>query len=265
MPKGVDEALTEETLVVVDPESGAISTGARAFAEIFRCLPFGRPIAWLLVITRPIADVVYRAVARNRSRISVMLGLAACDLAPPAGAADVGAAVTAPRRRSALDAFADAAVVLLLFVAASQLTVENAAVPKALRFRQPRWMSATVTYLQLFQGWSMFAPRAPSADQIVTVTARTADGAVFDPLNAVASPTQPNPGELIPPRLGYSALFCEYVARIPSRPDYHQAFREWLRRQGAISYEVREVTDRSPPPGEREPRETKSRELFRGP
>jgi predicted DCC family thiol-disulfide oxidoreductase YuxK len=61
MPKGVDEALTEETLVVVDPESGAISTGARAFAEIFRCLPFGRPIAWLLVGTRPIADVSTRS------------------------------------------------------------------------------------------------------------------------------------------------------------------------------------------------------------
>ena len=265
MPKGVDEALTEETLVVVDPESGVISIGARAFAEIFRCLPFGRPVAWLLVITRPIADVVYRVVARNRSRISVMLGLAACDLGPPASGGTAGAAVTAHRRRSALDASADAAVVLLLFVAASQLTVENAAVPDALRFRQPRWMTATVTYLQLFQGWSMFAPRAPSADQTVTVAARTADGAVFDPLNAVASPTHPRPDARIPPRLGYSALFCEYVARIPSRPDYHQAFREWLRRRGAISYEVREVTDRSPPPGEHEPRETRSRVLFRDP
>ncbi|MGH7803412.1 MAG: hypothetical protein ACREQJ_03630, partial [Candidatus Binatia bacterium] len=125
---------------------------------------------------------------------------------------------------------------------------------------------ATVTYLQLFQGWSMFAPGVTHGDHTLTVAARTADGAVFDPLNAVASPRHPMPGERIPPRLGYSALFCEYIARVSSRAEYHGALRDWILRRGPIvSFEVREVTDQSPPPGEREPRDPRSRELFRGP
>ena len=261
-------ALADETIIVVDPETNQAWTGARAFAEIFRALPGGTPIAWLLLLGRPIAEPIYARIAANRSAVSAAFGLTACGIAPEIRAGRAPEAESPLRRglRSAFATVAEAIVVVLLVVAASQLTVENPAVPEALRFRQPRWMSATVTYLQLFQGWKMFAPDAPHGDRLVAVAAKTGNGEDVDPLNHRASPRHPDPREKIPPRLGYSAFFCEYVARISSRPEYFPPLRDWILKQGPIaSFIVHEIDDESPPPGEREPRHARARELFQFP
>ena len=59
----------------------------------------------------------------------------------------------------------EVAVAALLVVCATQVLVENAAVPAALKpERRPPVFDAVIGYPRIFQGWSMFAPEPPLSD-----------------------------------------------------------------------------------------------------
>ena len=67
-------------------------------------------------------------------------------------------------------------------------------------------MAAAVSYLDLFQGWSMFAPDAPTTDFNIVVDAVTIDGRHVDPFNEAVNPRYPAPGKRVPPSMGPSWL-----------------------------------------------------------
>ena len=123
-------------------------------------------------------------------------------------------------------------------------------------------VAAAVTYLNLFQGWSMFAPDVSKTDLNIAVDAVTADGRHVDPWNEWANPKYPMPGASIPPGMGPSWLFYQYVTRLPWYPQYNQAFLEWVQRypertgrkeDAIVSFKVYKVEDDSPEPGKTEP------------
>jgi hypothetical protein len=135
-------------------------------------------------------------------------------------------------------------------------------------------MHATAAYFQAYQGWSMYAPDPPFGDLNLVVDAVTRDGRHVDPFNAVASPASRNPGRTIPPRLGQDVLYFAYVLRMPWTPDYWQAFEDWVllypKRTGRdadtiVSFEALLVEQDSPPPGEHQPRNLRTRSLFKYP
>jgi hypothetical protein len=165
-------------------------------------------------------------------------------------------------------------VLVMMAIAANQLLVENAAIRRHVRFIQPEPMVAAMTYLQLFQGWSMFAPDAPTGDMNVYVDAVTADGRHLDPFNAVASPAAPAPGPTIPDRLGQNSFFCDYLSRLPGHGELYGAFTDWILRHPQrtgrpqdriVSFEAFVVEHDSPPPGERQPRNLRTRSFHRYP
>jgi len=166
--------------------------------------------------------------------------------------------------------------VLAVFAACatSQVLVENNKVTHFDPTLQPRWMHATASYLQAFQGWAMYAPDPPTSDLDIVVDAVTRDGRHVDPFNEAASPANRHPGNRIPPRLGQDVFFFAYVLRLPWTPDYYQAFQEWIlnypRRTGRaddtiVSFETLLVEQDSPPPGEHTPKNPRSRTLFKYP
>jgi predicted DCC family thiol-disulfide oxidoreductase YuxK len=77
-PASIAPELLERTVVVLLPDGGWV-TEARAVFEVLRALPFGVLAWWLRVPgVAGLANVLYRLVSRNRTRISVSLGLTAC-------------------------------------------------------------------------------------------------------------------------------------------------------------------------------------------
>jgi hypothetical protein len=165
--------------------------------------------------------------------------------------------------RCRLAAAREAMIALLIGVAASQLLDENWGAHKVFDHHNPPSVAAAVSYLDMFQGWSMFAPEAPMTDFNLMVDAVTIDGRHVDPYNEIANPTHPHPGFTIPASLGPSWLFYGYGNHIPSRGAYHQALLEWIlrypqrtgRAQDQItSFKLYKVEDDSPRLGEREPR-----------
>jgi hypothetical protein len=168
----------------------------------------------------------------------------------------------------------EAAAGLLVLALVVQALFENPNVTKLSPEKEPTLLFATVSYLQAFQAWGMYAPDVPRTDLNVHVDALTAGGRHVDPFNEVASPAHPNPGPTIPSRLGQDNLFCAYVLRIAGSPDYHQAFSEWILRypertgrdeDRIVSFEAFLVLDESPLPGKHEPTDTRTERFIRFP
>jgi hypothetical protein len=155
---------------------------------------------------------------------------------------------------------AEGAILVILVAIASEALNDNAAVPQALRFPQPRWAKAVIEYPRILQGWRMFASEPSRIDSMIYVDAVTAEGKHVDPYNEVAS-DQPSPaGLVVPTHMGQSQFFVMYSERIPydGYAAYRQAFSEWLaaypERTGRVQdcllgYDVYLVTDRTPEPG----------------
>ncbi len=69
----------------------------------------------------------------------------------------------------------------MLLVEAGSVLSSNRAVPSAFRIKSRPWLAGYKPYLRGFQGWSMFAPDAPTDDGTMVVEAVTFDGRHIDP------------------------------------------------------------------------------------
>jgi hypothetical protein len=212
--------------------------------------------------------------ARVQTRLTSWIVRLATLLTPGrwARVAGPGPVMTAIRRR--LPAAREVTVVLLMGIAGSQVLDENWGAHKVIDHHNPKPVAAAVSYLGLFQGWSMFAPDAPMTDFNLMVDAVTVDGRHVDPYNEVANPHHPHPGFTIPDSLGPSWIFYGYGNHIPNRGAYHQAFIEWVLRypdrtgnpsDKITSFVIWKVEDDSPPLGERNPRNLRWNAMVRWP
>jgi hypothetical protein len=154
--------------------------------------------------------------------------------------------------------------------------VQNPAVPEAMRLRTPDLARDVVDYPRILQGWLMFAPDAPRTDSTVTVDARTIDGRHIDPYTLASSSDFTGPLESIPRHLGNDQYFTNFSHYLPTPrfAPYRHIFQKWVLdthvRTGRpedriVSFEVHQLTDESPPPGELEPTKLRRIEVMRYP
>jgi predicted DCC family thiol-disulfide oxidoreductase YuxK len=282
LPAAVDLPSLERTILVVDPATDRRWTRSDAFAEIFRALPLGGWWSWPLRLPglRGVACRAYDAIAARRTRISIWLGLAACGALSSAGrvsAASEVEDVTPPRgwSRSRLPVLREIGVALVFLVLAANLSVNNRAIPPALRLaRQPTWMAAAVSYAHVVEGWSLFGPDAPRTDETIYVDAVTREGRRVDPFNELGSRTAALPVEAVPVRLGQPSFWSDYALHIPGTVAYHQAFLEWIlrypdrtRRPGdeIARFDAYVVEQDSPRPGDSQPTHVQRRRFFHWP
>lgn len=121
------------------------------------------------------------------------------------------------------------AVILFMFVVeGGNLLSSNRAIPAAFRVTPSPWLQAYKPYLRGFQGWSMFAPNAPTEDGTMVVDATTRDGRHIDPFTG-----GPPDGELI--RRGlvpHSIALSDYflAMRDPRNARYRLSLQRYLQR-----------------------------------
>jgi hypothetical protein len=246
-----------------------------------RSLPFGFLAAIPLELPglRVIAEWIYAHVARNRLQLSLWLGYGACGLPQPEGAVMSAQSDTSPARALRDRGFTiarEAAVVLCMLAAISELCNANQGMPDLLRHPQPRLFAMLVEYPRGFQFWRVLPPPAPPADSMIEVDALTAGGRHVDPYNEIASRV-PGPSYAeIPAYLNQNQFFDGYsrFAEQPQFQAYSTAFEEWIlrypRRTGRaddriVSFTVYELTDRSPIPGNSQATDFRREPLFSGP
>ncbi len=278
-PADLSDELIARTIVVDDPTRQKRWIKAAAFAEIFLALPALAPLGWLLKLPllKHVADVVYDAFARNRTTISLALGMDACGLpgAPkPSSSAKPAPLPIVETLAEASANLRELAVVILLIACFLQSAAENRAMPHWLRLPQPSLFKAIVLYPRLMQGWGMFAPNAPTHDHNVVVEATTATGVVIDPLALASARVAPAPTNEVSPFQDVDEFFADYVSAIPWRREYFSPFEHWIlnhhERVGrlderVVAFKVFLIEDESPPVGQSQPRTVKKTLLFEGP
>ena len=86
-----------------------------------------------------------------------------------------------------------------------------------------------------------------------------------------ASPAHANGERQVSRRLDHDSFFCDYISRISGHGWYHQALIEWVERypkrtgrdaDTIVAFDLIEISDKSPPPGETEPREVQVKKLL---
>jgi hypothetical protein len=149
-------------------------------------------------------------------------------------------------------------VAFLMVACVSQALLENPVIPAALRpMRRPPALQATVSYLRIFQGWSMFAPSPPREGGRLVIDGRTQDGRALDPLTGSAPVFEVHPAGS--PRM--NLLWGYFHVRIaePRFQTYWPGVRDFVmahhkltdRPQDALkSFDAYYVTERFVPPGQ---------------
>lgn len=162
----------------------------------------------------------------------------------------------------------DGLATIVLIVVASELLLENPAVPQALRpVARPAWMAALVDGLHLHQGWSMFAPDVPTESGTLVVDAELSDGTHVDPLTGRA----PDFEALLHGPRNHDQQWCQLHLRgrsarylWPSLRDYLWRGPEPLHGHGeprVVRLAVYGLSSRTPPLGETGQRDF-ARSLF---
>jgi hypothetical protein len=161
-------------------------TGWEALLAIADALWFGRRSLLLL------APLLKRRVSRRLTQLGSepaelddLLGTEDLPAEADGHAEPASAARLAWRRFTQLSS--QLAVVVLLVACATQVLLENAAVPSSLKpEHRPRAFEALIVYPRIFQGWSMFAPTPPLSDGRLVIDGVTKDGRRLDPLTGRA-------------------------------------------------------------------------------
>ena len=80
-PKGFEE-LSNETVMLYNPQTNQLWTRHQAFGKILSLLPLGFIFSWIFFIPyiSEIFGLIYDRIAKNRTKISLLFGLPACNL-----------------------------------------------------------------------------------------------------------------------------------------------------------------------------------------
>jgi hypothetical protein len=276
--------------VVVNPKTSTRATGRLAIAECVQALALGRPVAWFLRtgVGGACFDLVARFIARREATIEATLALEA--IVPPHGDATSGAQDYVATERTAGPPFEVAplppvrlwlrrrathlrelTLAVLVVALGSQVLAENKAVPAQLKWGQPKWIQQIVGYPRMFQGWGMFSSDVPVGERMLYVDAVTFGGRHVDPFNEAGSRVATLPVERIPPHMEQDEFWCDYTNRIPERQVYWRMLKEWImayhlrtmrREDRVISFEAKLLESDSPPPGEHEARNIRTKVMM---
>jgi hypothetical protein len=201
--------------------------GALALTEVVAALPCGRPLAFVMRLpgVRSLVAGAGRIVASREVTVARWLRLAPAGLPVAAPPAPTPARSWLVRR---LAEVREASVVVMIVACASQLLVENRAIPQRFKPPQPKWITQLVVYPRLLQGWQMFSSDVPTGERMLYVDAITFSGRHVDPFNEAGSRVATLPVERIPPHMEQDEFWCDYTNRIPENEAYWRALKEWI-------------------------------------
>ena len=191
-------------------------------------------------------------------------------LPPRYDAPDVGPPVQRWIRRRTTQ-LRELSLAVFMLAIASQVLLENKAVPQQLKWGQPKWMQQIVSYPRLFQGWGMFSSDVPVGERMLYVDAVTFGGRHVDPFNEAGSRVANLPVDRIPPHMEQDEFWCDYTNRIPERQVYWRVLKEWIlnyhvrtmrREDRVISFEAKLIESDSPPPGELQARNIRTKVMM---
>ncbi|MFT3840034.1 MAG: hypothetical protein QM723_23810 [Myxococcaceae bacterium] len=217
--------------------------GMSALASVTKALPLGPAYAWVFVV--PVLNDLLRTLLRFTTSWLLELPVREVEEKPEG---------TIHRTvRLAVQLVLPA---WLLVAVCSQLLVESWGVPARWKpSSRPVALTAVIDYLQVFQGWSMFAPDVPRGDSRMVVDATLADGTHLDPLTGEL----PDLDAPLHGPWGFNQHWGEVNARMRGWPEHWKNFRDyifriprlkgWPANKNIVRFDVWWVSETTPEPG----------------
>lgn len=281
LPPGYDrarfDAEREDTIIAWTDDR--VWTRHRALARAVAALPLGRLVAWVAVLPGVswLLERGYRAFAARRYAVGAALGFGVCGVPQLGDGAGEDEAPVRRWGRWARWGAAQAVVAVIMAACISQALIENRYIKRTLgvKHAQPSWARQVVQYGRLFQGWSMFAPNAPTGDGWMVIDVELEDGTHVDPQTGEAPVMRPVEAALMPE----GQFWGSYTSRLAAGRNrrYRDGLVHYLRNKDIdrlelpAGVEVRSivawwVADASPTPGSgAEPRMEEPKEVIRWP
>lgn len=249
----------EHTIIAWRPGSERIYRRHEAIGAAVAALPLGYLFAWLFFVPGLGAALGwgYDRFAARRHLVSAWIGMGECGFGPPPEQpAQVEAA---PIWRSFArwgQWGAQGLIAFALVCTGSQVMIENAWVRKRIEHKQPDWARDFIGYGRFFQGWSMFAPDAPTQDGTLIIEALLEDGRILDPQTGKPPVFGPADARI----MAWDQFWGSYSWRVASRQHARMRtfLKDWLLAPGPhlklkaseriVGVRVWWIDDRSPDP-----------------
>ena len=191
-PKHFNE-LIKNTAIVFDPKSNKMWIKHLAFAKIISLLPLGFIISWTFYLPgiTILLEKAYDVIAKNRTKISTSLGLAACDVKSLDNKEkqidDMQTTTSYFNCRKIIYLLNSLVVSILLFACINYNLVANESVNEYMekygfeKFQHTKTLRKIMSYPRMIQRWNMFSPSVLKRDKWLVVEAQLSDGTIIDP------------------------------------------------------------------------------------
>jgi len=261
-PDDFDE-LIKNTAIVYNPETNQKWTKHLSFAKLLSLFPFGFIVSWIfyLPLLTNILKKIYEIVAANRTRISTLLGLAACNIKidkketnKPIESQNnflewfrtlLNNSIPFNKGLQIINSFT---VFILLLSCINYNLVANKSVNEYMnkyelqKFEYIKPLKKIMNYPRMIQRWNMFSPSVLKRDKWLVVEAELSDGSIIDPFTG---------NKPILDNIEYKVLWKDinqfwrkYFTRIEKKNSQINKLKKWLIKPGNNYFEDR-IGDRT--------------------
>ena len=182
-PKNFNK-LANQTAILFNPQNNAIWTRHKAFGKLLSLLPLGFLISWIFFIPflSEIFGFIYDNIAKNRTKISLLFGLPACNVPQINSKNDIKTKDTKKSYKHIQkigQLISPILIIIMLSGSIYSALIEHQIIEK-LTWKNKLLIRKINRLPRMIQKWKMFE-NVPNTDQIIIVEANLDNGKTINP------------------------------------------------------------------------------------
>ena len=182
-PKNFNK-LANQTAILFNPQNNAIWTRHKAFGKLLSLLPLGFLISWIFFIPflSEIFGFIYDNIAKNRTKISLLFGLPACNVPQINSENDIKTKDTKKSYKHIQKIGQLISPILIIIILSGSIysaLIEHQIIEK-LTWKNKLLIRKINRLPRMIQKWKMFE-NVPNTDQIIIVEANLDNGKTINP------------------------------------------------------------------------------------
>ena len=182
-PKNFNK-LANQTAILFNPQNNAIWTRHKAFGKLLSLLPLGFLISWIFFIPflSEIFGFIYDNIAKNRTKISLLFGLPACNVPQINSENDIKTKDTKKSYKHIQkigQLISPILIIIMLSGSIYSALIEHQIIEK-LTWKNKLLIRKINRLPRMIQKWKMFE-NVPNTDQIIIVEANLDNGKTINP------------------------------------------------------------------------------------
>ena len=178
------ENLADKTAILFNYKNKTIWTRHRAFGKILSLLPFGFIISWIFFIPflSEIFGFIYDNIAKNRTKISILFGLPACNISNIKNIEKIklGEPKNHYNHIQKMNQLISPVLIIIMLSASICSAIIEHKIIEGFTWKNKLMLRKINRLPRMIQKWKMFE-NVPGADQIIIIDAKLKNGQKINP------------------------------------------------------------------------------------